>query len=95
MSLKKEAKKAFMPFGGELLIYGGVYTQAAFGASPKMAALSTGLIYLTLIPIRYIIRNHKDFESEIESSAFTKFAYNYADDIAKNVYGCLRNKISI
>lgn len=95
MSLKKEAKKAFMPLGGELLVYGGLYAQAAFGESPKMAALLTGLVYLTITPVRYIIRNHKDFESEIKSSAFTKFAYNYADDIAKNAYGYLRNKMPI
>lgn len=95
MSLKKEAKKAFMPLGGELFVYGGVSTQAAFGTSPKMTALTVGLIYLTVTPIRYIIRNHKEFDSEIRSNAFTKFAYNYADDIAKNVYEYLKNKMPI
>lgn len=95
MSWKEKTRKALVPLGGELLVYGGVYAQAAFGASPKIAALSTGLVYLAVTPVRYIIRNHKDFESEIKSSAFTKFAYNYADDIAKNVYGYLKNKMPI
>lgn len=95
MSLKKEAKKALMPLGGELLVYGGVSTQAAFGASPKMTALSVGLIYLAVTPIRYIVRNSKDFESMIKSNAFTNFAYSYADDIAKNVYDYFKNKIPI